>query len=75
MVNFIDIHHKPIFPLIGYEVRGFVFELTKDLAFHLNTLREINPHRKHLSGRIPPVPIHTFFKNFEKPTVFFQSFN
>ena len=52
-----------------YVVRGFVFDVEKNLAFHLNNLRETNSHRKHMSSRIPIIPIHVFFKNFEKPTV------
>lgn len=35
----------------------------------MDTLREINPHRKHLSKKVGSIPIHSFFKNSEKPQV------
>lgn len=52
---------------LDYDVRAFFFEIEKALAFHLDTLRETNSHRKHLSGRVGSIPIHSFFKNCEKP--------
>ena len=58
-----------LFFLKGYEVRAFFFEIDKNLAFHLDTLREINDFRKHLSGRVGSIPIHSFFKNCQKPEV------
>ena len=51
----------------GYCVRAFNFLVTKDLAMHLNNLRTINKNRKHLSGYVNAIPIHTFFKNYEEP--------
>ena len=51
----------------GYYVRAFNFLVTKDLAMHLNNLRTINKNRKHLSGYVNAIPIHTFFKNYEEP--------
>ncbi len=54
---------------LGYDVRAFFFEIDKNLAFHLDTLREINPNRKHLSRRVGSIPIHSFFKKNEKPEV------
>lgn len=50
-------------------VRCFVFSLPKDLAFHLDTLRKVNNHRAHLSGRVGSMPIHKFYKDFEKPSL------
>ena len=35
---------------------------------HNNNQRKINPHRAHLSEKIPPIPIHSFFKNSIMPT-------
>jgi len=49
--------------------RCFLFRLPKELAFHLDTLREVNKHRTHLSKRVGSMPIHTFFKKFEEPQV------
>ena len=51
----------------GYLVRAFNFLVTKELAMHLNNLRTINKNRKHLSGYVNAIPIHTFFKNYEEP--------
>ena len=51
----------------GYYVRAFNFLVNKDLAMHLNNLRTINKNRKHLSGYVNAIPIHTFFKNYEEP--------
>ena len=53
----------------NYPVRAFVFQVSKDLAFHLNNLRAINKNRKHYSGHLNNIPIHTFFKNFEQPEI------
>ena len=53
----------------NYPVRAFVFQVSKDLAFHLNNLRAINKNRKHYSGHVNNIPIHTFFKNFEQPEI------
>ena len=51
----------------GYYVRAFNFLISKDLAMHLNNLRSINKYRKHLSGYVNAIPIHTFFKNYQEP--------
>ena len=48
-------------------VRCFVFKIPKDMAFHLDTLRKVNKHHKHLSGRVGSMPIHKFYKDFEEP--------
>ena len=50
-----------------YPIRVFVFQVSKELAMHLNNLRAINKNRKHYSGYVNNIPIHTFFKNFEEP--------
>jgi bifunctional polynucleotide phosphatase/kinase len=52
----------------GYTVRCFFFNMTKDAAFHLNELRNVNKHRKHLSGVVPDMPIHKWFKDLEVPS-------
>lgn len=49
-------------------MRCFVFRLPKEVAFHLDTLREVNTNRTHLSKRVGSMPIHTFYKNFQEPT-------
>ena len=41
--------------------------MSKDLAMHLNNLRAINKKRKHFSGYVNVIQIHTFFKNYEEP--------
>ena len=51
----------------GYYVRCFNFKVTKELAMHLNNLRAINKNRKHHSGYVNAIPIHTFFKNYQEP--------
>ena len=51
----------------NYPVRAFVFQVSKELAMHLNNLRAINKQRKHFSEHVNVIPIHTFFKNFEQP--------
>ena len=48
-------------------VRCFIFKMEKDMAFHLDTLRRVNKHRNHLSGRVGSMPIHKFYKDFEEP--------
>jgi len=30
-------------------------------------MRQINEHRTHLSKRVGKIPIHVFFKKFQKP--------
>ena len=51
----------------NYPIRAFVFQVSKELAMHLNNLRSINKNRKHYSEPVNNIPIHTFFKNFEQP--------
>lgn len=53
----------------NYFVRGFNFLISKELSMHLNNLRSINKYRKHLSGYVNAIPIHTFFKNYQEPLV------
>ena len=67
--NFIEsFYFITCFPL-GYDVRAFFFNIEKNLAFHLDSLREINKYRQHFSGKVGAIPIHFFFKNLEKPQV------
>ena len=51
----------------NYPIRAFVFQVSKELAMHLNNLRDINKFRKHYSGPVNNIPIHSFFKNYEEP--------
>ena len=53
----------------NYPIRAFVFQVSKELAMHLNNLRAINKNRKHYSEPVNNIPIHTFFKNFEQPEI------
>ncbi|KRX07873.1 P-loop containing nucleoside triphosphate hydrolase [Pseudocohnilembus persalinus] len=53
----------------GIPVRCFFFECQKDQCFFLNEQRVINNGRQHLSGKVPKIPIHSFFKNHEKPNL------
>ena len=32
-------------------------------------MRQDNPHRKHLSEKVPKIAIHTFFKKLELPSI------
>ena len=50
-----------------YEIRVFNFDVSKELAMHLNNLRRINKYRKHFSEAVNVIPIHTFFKYYEEP--------
>lgn len=50
------------------KVRCIVFDYPKDLIFHLNSLRDTNPHRNHYSKSVADVIVHTWYKNFEKPS-------
>ncbi len=52
-----------------YDVRAFYFETEKDLCLHNDSQRDVNKDHKHLSGKVGKIPIHTFFKNVEIPTV------
>ena len=49
-------------------IRCFYFNVPKDVCQHNNKQRKINTHRAHLSGKIPDIPIHSFFKNHVKPS-------
>ena len=52
---------------LSVPARCFVFRIPKILAFHMDTLREVNKHRTHLSKRVGSPPIHTFYSQFEEP--------
>jgi len=52
----------------NYPSRCFLFDVTKDMAFHLNELRKANNQRKHSSNSVADVIIHTWFKRLQKPT-------
>lgn len=54
---------------IDYTVRAFYFNIPKELAFHLDDLRDYNIHREHESKRVGKMPVHTWYKTFEMPTV------
>ena len=36
---------------------------------HNNLQRKVNEHRAHISGSVPAVAIHSFFKNAQEPRV------
>ncbi len=50
-------------------VRCFFFDIPKEVCMHNNQQRVTNPHRQHLSSKVPSIPIHGWFKNLEKPTL------
>jgi bifunctional polynucleotide phosphatase/kinase len=52
----------------NYKVRCFNFLSSKDQCFHNDGQRVSNQVRKHFSGKVGKLPIHTFFKYYEKPT-------
>ena len=53
----------------NYPIRAFVFQVSKELAMHLNNLRAINKKRQHYSGHVNYIPIHAFFKNYQEPEI------
>ena len=53
----------------NYPIRAFVFQVSKELAMHLNNLRAINKKRQHYSGHVNNIPIHAFFKNYQEPEI------
>lgn len=50
-------------------VRCFLFDIPKEVCMHNNSQRATNPHREHLSSKVPAIPIHSWFKNLEKPAL------
>eukprot|EP00347_Sterkiella_histriomuscorum_P006646 403351974 len=54
---------------LNIPIRCFIFDVPKEVCMHNNNQRKINAHREHLSGKVPAIPIHSFFKNSEKPTM------
>ena len=50
------------------QVRCFVMNVPKELAFHLNNLRFINNERTHYSQGVNAIPIHSFYKYYEHPS-------
>ena len=51
----------------GYEIYAFYFKMEKVNAIFWDNLRLNNETRKHISKRVGPIPVHTWYKNFEKP--------
>lgn len=52
---------------VKIKVRCFIMDVDKELAFHLNHLREIDNERKHYSNAVNNIPIHSFYKYYEEP--------
>lgn len=54
----------------GVRCRAVRIDVPKDVCFHLNRYRSLNPRSEEHRGtdRVPPVVIHSFFKNVEEPT-------
>jgi len=50
-------------------VRCFEFLTEKDVCFHNDYQRVANDKRNHLSGKVGSIPIHSFFKYKEPPTL------
>ncbi len=61
---FIDLAKK-----YDYKVRCFRMNVPKDICFHNDNQRNTNAVRKHFSGRAGSMPVHTFFKYVEEPTL------
>lgn len=53
----------------GYKLRCFEFLTPKDICFHNDYQRVANDKRQHLSGKAGSIPIHSFFKYKEEPTL------
>lgn len=53
----------------GYKIRCFDFLTPKDICFHNDYQRVANDKRKHLSGKAGSIPIHSFFKYKEEPSL------
>ena len=52
---------------LNVPARAIYFDVNKETCLHNNFMRKANIHRKHLSGAVPKIPIHSFFKNHTKP--------
>ena len=50
-------------------IRCIYFKFPKELVFHLDAQRKLNAFRQHLSKHVGQIPIHSWFKNLEVPTV------
>ena len=48
--------------------RCIFFSADKKVCMHNNFMRKVNTFRKHLSGSVPAIALHIFFKNLEVPT-------
>ncbi|CEM03257.1 unnamed protein product [Vitrella brassicaformis CCMP3155] len=49
------------------KVRAVYMDVPKDLCFHLNAYRELNPRVREHKKKIPPMVLHSFYKNREVP--------
>lgn len=49
-------------------IRCFFFDFDKTLCMHNNKQRKLNTHRKHFSGKVGDVIIHTYYKKLQVPT-------
>lgn len=54
---------------LNVKARCIYFEIDKKTCMHNNFMRKANSHRTHLSGPVPGIPIHSFFKNHTMPRV------
>ena len=51
-----------------YKIRCFWIDISKELCFHLNNLRNINKNRVQFSESVPKMVIHTYYKYLNPPT-------
>lgn len=51
----------------GYEVYAFDFKMEKVNAIFWDNCRLNNQQRKPISKRVGAIPVHTFYKHYEKP--------
>ena len=61
---FIDLAKK-----MNATIRCFYFNYEKELVFHLNNLREVNPFRDNYTKSVADVVIHTWFKRLNAPEI------
>lgn len=52
-----------------YQVRCFSFLTTKEICFHNDYQRLVSDAREHLSKKAGSIPIHSWFKYKEDPTL------
>ena len=66
----------PIAKKYNVPYRCILFTTPKEVCIHNNKQRGgVNTARVHLSKKVPPVPIHDWFKNLEMPSIEKEGFS